>query len=129
MTDSTGHDAGLLASLRGAVDALLRTVQDRCELFAVELHEEKMRFVRTLVWVAATAFSAMMALVLGSLTIVYLCGPEARLAVLGGLTAFYALGGVGLWLGFRRFLDRQPRAFAATLGNLKEDRACIRGED
>lgn len=129
MTDPAAHDPGLMASLRGVADALVRTVQDRCELFAVELHEEKIRFVRTLVWVAALTFSAMMALVLGSATVVALCPPEARPVVLGGLTGFYVLGGVGLWLGFRRFLDRQSRPFAATLGSLTEDRACIRGED
>lgn len=68
----------------------------------------------------------MMAVTFASLTLVYLFWESARLAVLGGLAGFYAAALVAIIIAFRRFLARQPQPFAATLQEIKEDRACIR---
>jgi uncharacterized membrane protein YqjE len=66
-----------------------------------------------------------MALTFASLTLVYLFWDTARLAVLVGLTVVYAGAAVAIVLAFRRYLARQPRPFAATIEELREDRACI----
>lgn len=121
--------AGWLDSLRSLGDSLLDSVQDRLELLAVELHEEKFRLVQTFVWISAAVFTGMMTLAFASLTLVYLCWESARLAVLGGLAAGYGLALVAIIVGFRRFLARQPKPFAATLQELGEDRACIRNRN
>lgn len=120
---------GFLDSLRRLGANLLGTVHDRVELFAVELHEEKLRLMQLLLWLGAIAFAGVMALTFVSLTLVYLFWDSARLAVLGGLALFYlaALGGVAL--AFRRYLARQPRPFASTLSELKEDEACMHNEN
>jgi len=117
---------GYLASLRSLGDGLLATVHDRVELFTLELQEEKLRLVQTFAWAAAIFCTGMMAVIFGSLTLVYLFWESARLAVLGGLTAFYAITLLGLIIAFRRFLARQPAPFPATRLELQEDRACIR---
>jgi len=101
-------------------------VHDRVELFSLELQEEKFRLIRILLWVGAAFFAGLMALLLGSLTLVYLFWDSARLAVLGGLTAFYGVTFLTLVLTLRRFLARQLRPFAGTLQELAADRACIR---
>ena len=48
----------------------------------------------TFIWISAAVFAAMMTLTFASLTLVYLFWESARLAVLGGLTAFFA----AVWL-------------------------------
>ena len=124
-TDRTGS-TGVLDSLRSLGDGLLGSVQDRLELFSIELQEEKLRVVRTFVWVCVTVFLGMMAVMFASLTVVYLFWESARLAVLAGLTVLYA-GALGAtMLAFQRFLSRQPKPFAATLHEIGEDRGCIR---
>ena len=115
-----------LSSLRSLGDGLLASVQDRLELFTVELQEEKFRLVQTFVWICAAVFTGMMAITFASLTVVYLFWENARLAVLGGLTVFYAAALVAIVLAFRRFRARQPAPFTATLQELGEDRTCIR---
>jgi uncharacterized membrane protein YqjE len=70
----------------------------------------------------------MMAVVFGSLTVVYLFWESARLAVLGGLTALYAGALVVIIVAFRRYLARQQSPFSATRQELGEDRACIRNK-
>ena len=118
--------AGFLGSLRELSDGLLHTVQDRIELFAVELQEEKFRLIQTFIWISAAVFTGMMAVMFASLTLVYLFWDSARIAVLGGLTTFYAVALVIIIIAFRRVVARQPRPFAATLDELNEDRACLR---
>ena len=117
---------GLLASIRTLGDSLVASLQDRLELLSVEVQEEKFRLIQIFLWISAAVFTAMMALAFASLTLVYLFWESARLAVLGGLTLFYAGASVTIVVAFRRFLARQPQPFAATLQELGEDRTCIR---
>jgi uncharacterized membrane protein YqjE len=118
--------AGLIESFRLLGDSLMASVQDRLELFSVELQEEKFRLIRTFLWISAALFTGMMTVMFASITLVYLFWESARLFVLGGLTLLYAAALVTIVVVFRRFLARQPRPFAATLEEIGEDRACIR---
>lgn len=118
--------AGFMASLRDFGDGVFASVQQRLELFSVELQEEKFRLIQTFVWISAAVFAGMMAVAFASLTLVYLFWESARLAVLGGLALIYAGALVGIIIAFRAFLARQPTPFSATLHEVAEDRACIR---
>jgi uncharacterized membrane protein YqjE len=120
--------AGFVGSLRSLGDGLLASAQDRLDLFAIELQEEKFRLIQTFIWISAALFTAMMAVTFASLTLVYLFWETARLAVLGGLTVLYAGVLAGIIVAFRAYLARQPNPFAATLHEIGEDRACIRNE-
>ena len=129
MDTGTPAPPGFLGSFRALGDVLLGTVQDRLELFTVELQEEKFRLIRIFLWISAGIFTGMMAVTFASLTLVYLFWESARLAVLAGLAAFYGTVLVVIIISFRRFLARQPKPFAATLQELGEDRSCIRTEN
>jgi uncharacterized membrane protein YqjE len=126
MERETAGPPGLVGSLRMLGDSLLATLQDRLELFALELEQEKFRLIQTFVWISVAVFSGMMAICFASLTLVYLFWEQARLAVLGGLTVFYAAALAVILLAFRRFIARQARPFAATRQEIGADRACIR---
>jgi uncharacterized membrane protein YqjE len=128
MDPTSPAPAGIMGSLRALGDGLMASVQNRLELLSVELQEEKFRLIQTFIWISAAVFTGMMAITFASLTLVYLFWESARLAVLGGLTCLYAGTLVAIVLAFRRFLARQPKPFAATLQEIREDRACIRSE-
>lgn len=115
-----------LQTLRALGDTLLANVQGRVDLFAVELEEQKLRLIQTFIWISISVFTGMLAITFASLTLVYFLWETARLAALGGLTALYTIVWAVIWIAFRRYLARQPRPFAATSQELKEDRACIR---
>lgn len=117
---------GFLDSLRGLGDTLIGSVQDRLELFSVELHEEKFRLFQMLIWISAVVFAAAMTLTFASILVVYLFWESARVGVLIGLTGFYAAALVTLAFSFRSYLARQPKPFAETLQELNEDRSCMR---
>jgi len=117
---------GFLDSFRVLGESLLASVQDRLELLAVEWEEEKFRLIRTFIWISAAVFAGMLMVTFASLTLVYLFWDSARLAVLGGLTLFYAAALAAIIIALRRYLARQPSPFAGTRQELGEDRACIR---
>lgn len=129
METANSRTPGVLSSLRSLGDGLLASVQNRIELIAIELQEEKLRLILTFIWISAAVFSGLLAIVFASLTLVYLFWDSARLAVLGGLTLFYAATLVAVVWAFRRYLARQPTPFAATLEEIGEDRACIRNRN
>jgi uncharacterized membrane protein YqjE len=126
MDPETPAPVGFVASFRALGDVMLATASDRIELISVELQEEKFRLIQIFIWISAAIFTGMMAITFASLTLVYLFWASARLAVLGGLALLYATALLAIVISFRRFLARQPRPFAATLQEIKEDRACIR---
>jgi uncharacterized membrane protein YqjE len=117
---------GYLASLRSLGDGLLATVQERVELFTVELEEEKFHLIKAIMWISAIFCTGMLAMMFVSLTLVILFWNTARLAVLGGLTAFYVIALVSVIVGFRNFMARQSPSLRVTRDELIEDRACIR---
>jgi uncharacterized membrane protein YqjE len=126
MEPATPASGGILGSLRQLGDGFLACVQDRFDLLAVEIQEEKFRLIQVFIWISAAVFSGMMALAFASLTVVYLFWESARLAALAGLALFYAAATVGIIAAFRRYIARQPRPFSATRQEIGEDRACIR---
>lgn len=111
------------------MDGLFSGVQDRLELFSLELQEEKFRLIQIFVWISAAIFAGVMTITFASLTLVYLFWENARLTVLTSLTVGYAAIFVAIVVAFRRYLARQPRPFSASLQEIKSDRACIRTEN
>ncbi len=128
METDTPAPAGFLDSFRALGDGFLGAAQDRLELFSVELQEEKFRLIQIFFWISAAVFTGMMTITFASLTLVYFFWETARLAVLGGLTVFYAATLVAIIVGYRRFIARLPVPFLATRQEIREDRACIRKE-
>jgi uncharacterized membrane protein YqjE len=128
--DTRGPGAsGLLGSLRGLADGLIGSAHDRLELLAIELHEEKHRLIQIFIWISAIVFLAMLAMVFASMAIVVLFWETARVAVVCSLAGIYIAALVATAQGFKRYLKRQPKPFAATLSELREDRECIRAEN
>ncbi|WP_043582005.1 phage holin family protein [Geminisphaera colitermitum] len=127
MQPSTPPDSpGFVDSVRALSDGFIASLQHRLELFSVELQEEKFRLIQAFIWISAIAFTAMMAVMFASFTLVYFFWESARLAVLGGLTVIYAGTLAALVIAFRRHLARQAKPFAATLDEIGKDRTCIR---
>ena len=120
--------SGLLGNLRGFADGLIGSAHDRLELLAIELHEEKYRLIQIFIWISAIVFLAMLAMVFVSMAVVVLLWETARVAVVCGLAGGYLVGLVGVIVAFRRYLKRQPKPFSGTLGELRQDRECIRPE-
>ena len=129
METRTPGMSGLLGNLRGLADGLLGSAHDRLQLLAVELQEEKHRLVQVFIWISAIVFLALLALIFVSFALVVLLWDTARVTVVCSLAGVYMVALLAAVVGFQRYLKQQPKPFAATLNELREDRACIRTEN
>lgn len=125
MEDSAQSSPGFTASLAELGDNLVGTLQERIELVAIELQEEKIRLVRSIIWIGAAVFAGVMVLSFATLTLVYLFWEGARLGVLAGFTLFYGAGFAWTIVVLRRTFT-EPRPLESTIKTLKEDRECLR---
>lgn len=127
--DEREQSPGLLASLRRMAETALRTLQNRVELFAAELQEEKSWLIATLLWTAAVVFFGGLAIIFVVGTVVYLAPESARPWVLGGFTVLFVYLAVNAVVGLRRSLRDKPTPMADTIGELKKDLDWIRSRD
>ena len=124
MSDKAETKSGVWASLKRVLDTLLATAQNRVELFAVELQEEKCRVVEAILCAAAVAALGMMTLTLVTFTVVILFWENGRLPALSILSVLYLIGTALAWRALQSRLKVRS-AFTNTLDELKKDRACL----
>ena len=124
MSEALETKPGILVSLKRILDTLLATAQNRVELFAVELQEEKCRVVEAMLCAAAVAAFGMMTLSLVTFTVVLLFWENGRLPALAGLSVLCLVGTALAWRALQSRMKTRS-AFAGTLDELKKDRSCL----
>jgi len=125
MSEPDQNPAGLFKSVRQLLDTGLAAVQNRLELFVVELKEEKCHVIEILIWASAAIVLGLMAITTATFTIVFLVAESARVFVLAGFCLFYILSAVGAFLGLKKRLKDQPQPFAESVSQIKKDRECL----
>jgi uncharacterized membrane protein YqjE len=120
---------GILASVRRMIETALRSVQNRVELFALELQEEKAWLISTLLWAAAAVFFGGLAIIFVVGTIVYLSPENARPWVLGGFALLFVYLAVNAIIGLRRSMENKKPPLSDTIGELKKDIEWIQSRD
>lgn len=124
MEPSTEDAPGFLLSLKRLGRTVLGIAENRVELLVVELEAERWRVVDALFLVASVAVLSLMTMVAGTLAMVMFFPPEQRAVVLAAFGAVYWLATLGVFLKLRKRL-KHWRSFAATLAELKKDKACL----
>ncbi len=122
MPEDEPPSRGVLQSLRSISDSALALLQNRLELFGVEIQEQKERVVRLLVLTAVVVFLGNMAVILVTFTIVVLAGEKARGPLLIGLSLVYVLAAVAAFLALRKELRSGPTPLGDTVDEIKKDR-------
>jgi len=124
MDTPTESGPGLFSSVKRLLNTALAGVENRIELFLVELREERFRVFDALLLGCAAAVLGFVALLTVTVTLVVIFWDSARVPVLVILSVCYSLGAIGaLWRLTIRL--RNWSSFSATLDELKKDRACF----
>jgi uncharacterized membrane protein YqjE len=101
----------------------LAAVQNRVELFAVEWEEERVRMMDVLVWGAAFVLLGVLAVLLLTVTIIFLFPQDLRIYAVVGFAVLYLVGAIAAGFGLRNVVRREP--FPESLSQLKKDRAWL----
>jgi uncharacterized membrane protein YqjE len=118
--------AGLLESAQNFVAGLLDLGRTRFELFSTELREELARLATAILGGLAVLVLVALALGFGGLTLVFYVGEANRLWAALGLALFFLVGaGILAWVLYRA-ADTKPRAFDATIAELRRDLNAIK---
>ena len=112
---------GLLESARNLVAGLLDLGRTRFELFSTELREELSRLTAAIVGGLAVLVLAAFGLVFSAIALILYVGEANRLATTIGVAVFFFLAaGIAAWW-LQRLAAAKPRAFDATLSELRHD--------
>ncbi len=129
MSENSPSPEGILASVRRMAETALRTVQNRIELFALELQEEKCWLISTLMWAAAAVFFCGLAIIFVVGTVVYLSPENARPWVIGGFALLFVYLAINAVVGLRRSMQNKKPPLSDTVGELKKDIEWIQSRD
>lgn len=120
--------AGPLASVRLVLASLLEVGRTRLQLAVTEIDEERLRLAELLLWATFALFFVGLGVVFAALLLVLLVWDGPREAVLAGIAALFL--GIGAWaaVAWRRKARAKPPFLAATIVELKRDRAALAGD-
>jgi uncharacterized membrane protein YqjE len=120
-TQAPGAATGLFRSLTNLFATLVTLAQTRLELLTTELQEEVQRAVGLVVWGMVALLAAMIGLILGGLTIVFVYWDTHRVLAASLVTAgFFALAVIAVLVLIAKFNSR-PRFLDTTLTELARD--------
>jgi uncharacterized membrane protein YqjE len=128
MSDAPSR-GGLFASLRGLAATGLALLQNRLELLAVEIQEEKARAVGLATYSVAAVILLGAGAVFLAVFVTVLLWESNRLLVLGVFSALFIGGGTVCLLAARRLASAPSGLFAGSLAELAKDRAAAEGEE
>jgi uncharacterized membrane protein YqjE len=118
---------GLFGSLRSAFGHLIELVHTRLELASVEVEARLQVAVQLLLWSVVAFFSAALALLMLTLTLLIVFWDTHRLLAAGAITAFFAILAIAATLVVRYRLRTRTLLLAATINELKRDVAALDG--
>jgi len=127
MATTTESSPGLFSSVKRLLNTALGGVENRIELFLVELREERFRVFEVMGLGVAAAVLGFMALLTITVTVVVIFWDTARVPVLVGLSVVYLVAAIGVFYWLKARL-RDWSSFSATLTELKKDRECLEEE-
>ena len=115
----------LIPSLRALFATGASLLHTRLALAGIELEEEVQRLLSAAVLGVVALVFALLALVVGTFTIVAAVPPEHRVATMAGITAVYLLIAVIAIMRVRSIFANRPPIFAATLAEFDKDKETL----
>jgi len=124
MGESTVSFTHLTTASKQLAQRLLTIGENRVELLAVEVQEERVRLLHAFLLALAVAACGLLAGLTLSAAIVVLGWPYSHIAVLLALTGLYAAAGICFYWRLAGWM-RDWQTLSASLDQLRKDRACL----
>ena len=112
----------LIPSLRHLFSTAAGLVHTRLTLAGIELEEEIQRLLKATVFALIVLLLVLLALIVGTFTIVVAVPAEYRVATMIAITVIYLVVAAGLAMRLRSIFKLRPPIFGATLAELEKDK-------
>ena len=129
MMDTEEPSGGVVKSVRRSAELVVRTLQNRAELFGLELEEEGRWVVSALVWTSALIFFAVLSVTIITVMILLAIAPEFRLWAFLGFSALYLFLAVSAYVGLKKHFKNKRPPLSDTVNELKKDLDWIQSQD
>jgi uncharacterized membrane protein YqjE len=113
---------GILQSLRNLATTLVALLQNRLELLATDLEEERVRLLQVLFWAAGALFFFALGVLMITMIVLLLLWDSYRLTGIVVLAAVFLAIAAGLAIGVYKRIHRRSRLFSASLDELAKDK-------
>lgn len=120
-------DTGLFDAFRRVAGTALAMLHSRVELASLELGEAARRLFSAVLVALFAVLLLLAAVVLATVWVVMVLWPTLGATSLGLFALLYLVVGIALLTGVRRRLDQQPALLEATMNELRNDAALMRG--
>jgi uncharacterized membrane protein YqjE len=120
-----GRAVGLFGSVRQMLATAIALAHTRLELFTTEIEAEIQRGVVLLIWAFVALFFAGLTVLMLALTVVIAFWDDHRLLAAGLMTLLFLAVVVVAGLVLRTKIAHRPRLLAASIDELKRDRAAL----
>jgi len=117
----TDQDSGWTAATRRLASNAVGAVQNRLELFALEVREEKNHAVAVLIWVCAAVLCGLMALVAITAMVILFVPEDKRAYAAGGFAMLYLALAAFAFLKARSKMSDETPPFSATIDEFRKD--------
>ena len=118
---NSDQDSGWTAATRRLASNAAGAVQNRIELFALELREEKNQAVGVLIWVCTTVLAAVLALVALTAAVILFFPESKRAYAAAGFAIVYVLLAVFAFFKARGRMKDETPPFSATIDEFRKD--------
>lgn len=122
MSEPGTASAGAFGRLRDLVRHAAAALENRAQLFSVELQEEKGRMIESFIWAAAACLFALLFLIVVTATVILVFPADTRVYAAAGFALLYLVGAVLAWMNLRAIRKNSPPPFSDTIAELKKDR-------
>jgi uncharacterized membrane protein YqjE len=120
--ESENQPTGLLTQARQVASTFLSALQNRGELFLLELEEEKTHLMELLIWAMAVGLLGLMFLIVFTGFIIWLFPQQYRLCAMGGFCLLYAVGALLALFNLKAILKTGAPPFAGSVNEMQKDR-------
>jgi uncharacterized membrane protein YqjE len=114
----------LTTTAKHFIQRLMTVGENRLELLAVEVQEERIRFIHAILLAFGMVIFGLLAGITLTAAVVVLLWGYSPIGVLMALTFLYSIGGLCLWRRLTR-AQREHQPLESTRNQLRKDRACL----
>jgi len=123
MSENNHEASGLKTLLSRLGRTAVGVLENRGELLAVELQEERARLIRLLILAMSLLFLGLLGALLLTSAIIFLFPSDYRVYAAGGFAVLYLGGAVAIFFSLKANLKDEP--FAESLKQIRKDKSLL----